>query len=322
MVTFSIIVPVYNVARYLNGCLDSIAIQTYDRFECICVDDGSTDGSGEILDAYSLKDPRFKVVHRRNGGVSSARNLALKIARGTYIAFVDADDVIHKDWLDNIGQIANANSPDWIRMSWLDFQDGQDLPEAAISYDKGVQCFSGAMLRCVAYKELSGSGLMVLNVYKRCAISCVAFDENVSLREDFLFAVTALKNLATLCISKFNGYYYRRRIDAASADGCDLGRCRQFLDALYPVAKHTRDAICDPGEKDLFVRLVSWVVHKEGVFWFSRMTKGRSGVLRIIRRYYRQKLFVPSRISFRAKIAWKLTIWTGCCGLIARRSKI
>ena len=73
----TIIIPVYNTARYLPGCLDSILAQTYTDFECILIDDGSTDNSGEICDTYAAKDPRLKVFHTKNAGVSSARNLAL-----------------------------------------------------------------------------------------------------------------------------------------------------------------------------------------------------------------------------------------------------
>lgn len=89
---FSIIIPVYNVAPYLRECLDSVLVQTYTSWEAICVDDGSTDGSGVILDEYAARDARFRVVHKVNEGVSAARNYALDIAKGDYVQFVDADD--------------------------------------------------------------------------------------------------------------------------------------------------------------------------------------------------------------------------------------
>ncbi|MBD5439033.1 MAG: glycosyltransferase [Treponema sp.] len=98
----SCIVPVYNVEKYLRRSLDSILAQTFTDFECICVDDGSSDGSGKILDEYAEKDSRFVVIHKDNGGVSSARNAGLDVARGEWIAFVDADDWISTDMLENI----------------------------------------------------------------------------------------------------------------------------------------------------------------------------------------------------------------------------
>jgi len=90
--TFSIIIPVYNVAPYLRECLDSILAQTYADWEAICVDDGSTDGSGKILAEYASKDSRFRTVHQQNQGVSVARNRAMSMAVGEWLLFMDPDD--------------------------------------------------------------------------------------------------------------------------------------------------------------------------------------------------------------------------------------
>ena len=88
----SVIVPVYNVESYLKVCVDSILAQTYENLEIILVDDGSKDSSGKMCDEYAEKDARIKVVHKKNGGVSSARNKGLDVASGEYIGFVDSDD--------------------------------------------------------------------------------------------------------------------------------------------------------------------------------------------------------------------------------------
>ena len=95
MAEISIIVPVYNVEQYLENCIESILNQTFKDFELILVDDGSTDNSGKICDIYEKKDSRIKVIHKNNGGLSSARNTGLDIACGKYIGFVDSDDSIH-----------------------------------------------------------------------------------------------------------------------------------------------------------------------------------------------------------------------------------
>jgi glycosyltransferase involved in cell wall biosynthesis len=95
----SVIVPVYQAEKYLRRCLDSIISQTFTDWECILVDDGSTDGSGEICDEYASKDPRFKVVHKNNEGVGSARKAGHEIAKGTYEIHADADDWVDPDWL-------------------------------------------------------------------------------------------------------------------------------------------------------------------------------------------------------------------------------
>ena len=95
----SIIVPVYNTAQYLSACLDSILAQTFDDFELLLVDDGSTDDSPAICDGYKAKDDRVRVFHRGNGGVSAARNLGVEQAKGDWICYVDSDDEVKPDYL-------------------------------------------------------------------------------------------------------------------------------------------------------------------------------------------------------------------------------
>ena len=98
----SIIIPVYNSEKYLIECLDSVLLQTYKNFEALLINDGSTDNSGEICDNFAVKDSRFKVFHKKNGGVSSARNFGIKEAKGEWICFVDSDDFVSDLFLANI----------------------------------------------------------------------------------------------------------------------------------------------------------------------------------------------------------------------------
>ena len=93
----SIIIPVYNMEKYLDRCIRSVVNQTYRNLEIILVDDGSEDFSAGICDQWSKKDNRIRVIHKSNGGLSDARNAGLGIASGSYIGFVDSDDFIHPD---------------------------------------------------------------------------------------------------------------------------------------------------------------------------------------------------------------------------------
>ena len=95
----SIIVPVYNAEKYLHRCIESILAQTFKDFELLLIDDGSKDSSGYICDEYAEKDERVRVLHKVNGGVSSARNLGLNNARGEWGTFADSDDEVCEDWL-------------------------------------------------------------------------------------------------------------------------------------------------------------------------------------------------------------------------------
>ena len=100
----SIIIPIYNVEKYLKCCLDSILVQTFQDWEAIFVDDGSKDSSGIICDEYAAKDARVRVIHKENGGLSSARNAGLAIASGDWIMHLDGDDWIEPDMLERLIQ--------------------------------------------------------------------------------------------------------------------------------------------------------------------------------------------------------------------------
>lgn len=105
----SIIVPVYMAEKYLNRCIESILCQTYKNFELILVDDGSPDTSGDLCDYWAGQDSRVKVIHKENGGASSARNCGLKIAKGKYIAFVDSDDWLEPNMYEQLYKLLEEN---------------------------------------------------------------------------------------------------------------------------------------------------------------------------------------------------------------------
>ena len=121
----SVIIPVYNTEKYLRRCIDSVLAQTYQDFELLLIDDGSKDSSGAICDEYASQDTRVRVFHKENGGVSSARNLGLDHARGEWITFVDADDWMADDMLQQMLDTADAEGADVV------------LADLAFSFSKG-----------------------------------------------------------------------------------------------------------------------------------------------------------------------------------------
>lgn len=114
-IVISVIIPVYNVAAYLPACLDSVLAQSYHDFELLLVDDGSTDGSTDLCDDYACRDARVTVIHQINRGPSAARNAALEVAQGDYIAFVDSDDVIHSRYLEVLLQYLEQYNADVVQ---------------------------------------------------------------------------------------------------------------------------------------------------------------------------------------------------------------
>lgn len=119
----SIIVPIYKVEKYLEKCIDSILEQTFTDFELILVDDGSPDKCGKICDEYELKDNRIKVIHKKNGGLSDARNSGIKIAKGEYLGFIDSDDWINREMYEILYMNAIKYKAD---IAVCDFRDVQE----------------------------------------------------------------------------------------------------------------------------------------------------------------------------------------------------
>ena len=120
MSKISLVIPVYNVEKYINQCMDSIINQTLNDIQIICVDDGSLDNCPQILDDYAKKDNRITVIHQKNAGVSAARNAGIKIATGEYIIFPDSDDWMELDALENLWKEAEQTDADIVYGDWVE----------------------------------------------------------------------------------------------------------------------------------------------------------------------------------------------------------
>ncbi len=121
----SVIIPVYNVEKYLHECVDSVLNQTYKNLEIILVDDGSTDSSGKICDEYIDKDERVTVIHQKNGGLSAARNTGFESSSGDYIYFLDSDDYIAQEAMEKLYGIISKENPDFIFFDSHSFEDSE-----------------------------------------------------------------------------------------------------------------------------------------------------------------------------------------------------
>jgi glycosyltransferase involved in cell wall biosynthesis len=133
----SIILPIYNVKDYLERCVNSILTQEFTDYEVIFVDDGSTDGSGELADNLCTRFKEAQVIHKKNGGLSSARNAGLKVANGEYVFMIDSDDWIEKDAFNVICNITSKDLPDILKFNYIRRPDGKSVVSSAIpgSYD-------------------------------------------------------------------------------------------------------------------------------------------------------------------------------------------
>lgn len=137
----SVIVPVYNVERYLRRCVDSILHQTYQDIEVLLVDDGSTDASGAICDEYAAQEERVTAVHQKNGGLSAARNAGLERAQGTYLCFVDSDDFLDSRMLETLCRDLQEQDADVAVVGFRMFEREEELAPAELTVP--VQCMTG-----------------------------------------------------------------------------------------------------------------------------------------------------------------------------------
>lgn len=188
----SIIVPVYNTEQYLPRCIDSILSQSFSDFEMLLVDDGSTDGSGAICDAYAAKDSRVRVFHEENGGVGKARNLGLDNACGEWLLFVDSDDYLCDDT--GLGTLAKSidTHPDCELVYFAGKVVGK-LGEWSYTlnpfvYEFAYQCLEA---NCLTPKNIV-FGSVFVQCFKKSVINThhIRFDETISYAEDRLFVCT------------------------------------------------------------------------------------------------------------------------------------
>ena len=218
MPLISIVIPVYNIAPYLQVCLDSISNQAFGDWECICIDDGSTDGSGNILDEYMKKDSRFHVSYQPNAGVSAARNLGISKAMGQYLWFVDGDDRVMPNALNVLSTaLAALQYPDILTLGWCKFEN-QSTPvfheaegDNAKMKDPQVQYVKDRLSTRGVFQKYAGSLICWNALYRRESVSGLFF-RAYSNGEDILWGVEAILaaksigSIANVCY----GYFQRQ----------------------------------------------------------------------------------------------------------------
>ena len=204
-ITVSIVIPVYNVDIYLDKCLQSISAQTYKNWECLLIDDGSTDNSGAICDKQTKDDKRFRVVHKKNGGVSSARNLGIKEAKGEWVTFVDADDFVGEGYLQGlIEPLLEGNKLDFVHGGCTNYENGR-ITTVNQEYEYYIGEDKGRLFR-------SFRGLVVSKLFRTSILreKELLFDEGMKIAEDMAFTMDYLFFVNSYAFVPEKSYYYRR----------------------------------------------------------------------------------------------------------------
>lgn len=200
----SIIVPVYNVKNYLEKCLQSICGQTYKNLEIILIDDGSSDGSGELCDLFAQRDGRIRVIHQTNAGQSAARNRGLAIAQGELLGFVDSDDWIEPDMYEFLYRLLKENEADISICSHCRDKDGGSVVKYAsgkqfvFTRDEGIRALAvDKHIRNYVWDKL----------YKRCLFSDIAFPLN-RIFEDIAISYQVFYKAENIVMRDLPKYHY------------------------------------------------------------------------------------------------------------------
>ncbi len=208
----SVIIPIYNVAKYLPRCFDSILSQKNSDFEVVMVDDGSTDNSAAVCKEMSERDARFKLFTKDNGGVSSARNYGLEKAEGEYIAFIDGDDAVDPDFLTFEADIQQV---DVVEKSYRTISD-VETEDVDLMRDACIEGYANVERYYRGYVTTKALGVFN-KIISRRVIGGTRFDEAMFMGEDFFFFLNILPNIKSYYLDSKGKYFYFRNNGSASS---------------------------------------------------------------------------------------------------------
>lgn len=302
----SIIIPVYNVEQYLHRCVDSVLNQTYKNLEIILVNDGSPDNCPFICDEYAKKDKRIIVVHKENGGLSSARNAGLEIVQGEYISFIDSDDWIHENYIEILYKNLHEKKADISICNFLEIADEED---PIINISNKLRIFNNIE----ALHELYGALYIQFVVSWAKLFKKYLFEElrfpNGKVHEDEFTSYKLLYNAKKIVYSNDQLYYYYQSKDSITRSGFKLKNKLDVLEAyeeqalyfeknhnkefslkaykrlfeIYNSIKENLHLIKDEQEKILFSKN-----YKKFIIQFKKLKFGKKYTI-----YYKSYLFSP-----------------------------
>lgn len=286
----SVIVPVYNVSKYLPECLDSILGQTYQNIEVLLVDDGSTDGSGTICNKYAELDQRVKIFHCTNRGVSIARNIALDQAHGKYVIFIDADDFWNgHESLAQLVRIAEENDLDILRGSYTAIdKDGHYMFSQNSSTDKRYNnqiISSGDFIEHI----INGEFFLWISLFKKTAIGGIRFTPGQIFLEDMKFVTRMLSNpLRCMSIPDLSFYSYRKSNSSISAIANhqkisdSFSMCRFFHDMALKISDSGFQRFCQSYSIKMYYYTLQTIA--EDMYYDSRVSFVRDNNLSELRK--------------------------------------
>ncbi len=270
MPLISVIVPIYKVEKYLARCVKSIRNQTFTDIEIILVDDGSPDKCGEMCDAYARKDERVRVIHKANGGLSSARNVGIDEAKGEYLAFIDSDDWMDADMLEILHRIAQEKNADIVECSFRNIYNDRIIEETACT----AQIIEATPLEAIEsildwkfFKPVAWNKLYSATIMQDIRYTEGKLHEDEFTTHKFFMAA---KKLVYVDISKYN--YDKSRTDSITGDAfreSNLDACEALSERMHLVWDNNFSQI-----EEKMNNVYSWVLFSNLYKAFQAKIKG------------------------------------------------
>lgn len=254
----TVVIPCYNVDAYLPKCIDSIIEQTYRNIEIFLVDDGSPDRCGLICDEYAEKDIRIKVIHKNNGGLSDARNVAIELAEGEYLTFVDSDDYVTNDYVESLYKLIVENDAQMSITQCIPFLEGTKPVDAKQTEITTVFDTNAALINMFYQKEFDNSAWAKM-------YHCSLFKSGIRYPKGWLYEdLSTTYRLMMLCskiaFSSYENYYYLLRknsIERAPFKPLKYECCIKIINQIEEDKKKMPLAI----QKSMECRIVSFAFH-------------------------------------------------------------
>ena len=230
-VLISVIVPVYNVERYVEKCIQSICCQSFSNLEIILVDDGSTDRSGVICDEWSRKDSRIQVIHKENGGLSDARNAGIDIASGAWYMFIDSDDTITADTVEQMFMAAVGHDCEMAVCNMVRIYDDETTepfytPVSELTVLNGYQCFETLKQPSVCNK-----------LFRAELFEGIRFPKGKFYEDTFIYHILAHR-AKKIVLTGHDGYYYLSRRESILGQPKYTDRYFDRIEAVYERVKY------------------------------------------------------------------------------------
>lgn len=306
----SVIIPAYNTEGYIGKCLKSVQTQTYENLEIIVIDDGSTDGTGEICRRFAETDRRFRVLHKENSGVSDSRNLGLEQAKGKYLVFVDSDDHVKPDYVHTLLSEAEGEDVQLVCGEFSFEEDGREVKHDSIlgegermllTRDEAI----GLLPNKGSFQGYICSKLFLSEVIQR---ERLRFDRNVKVWEDMLFCLEYLTRIQKVSYVGRPIYAYVQRSGSAMADERVLNEFTQLtaLEKMWQIAQPMQGAFHDYVRDSYALNLVA-ALGKPGFqdkATQEQILKTVDGLRGRLPVKHAMKRFVFQYIKFVAKFLW------------------